>query len=95
MEAFIADAEVVGHLVEHRLADLSRQTVRPAGVAEVFLAEDADPIRGGREVMHAAVLEHYTLIEPEQMSTVLGLRWSWPILNHDMEIVDLVDHPLR
>lgn len=94
MKPVVVDPEVMGHLVEDCLAYLGRQLLRPAGMAKMLFAEDADAVGCRGEVVHAAVFEHDSLVEPEKVGAALSLGRRRTILNNDVKVVDLVDDPL-
>jgi len=95
VEALVVDAEVMAHLMQHRLTDLQGKVARTAGHPEVFLSEDADPVGSSCEVVHAPILQHHTLVEPEESLSVLSLFGRWFVLHNDVEVVDLLDDPFR
>ena len=65
-----------------------------AGHSQVFLTEDADPVRRCCEVVHAPILEHHTFVQPEKMGAAFSLGRSRPIEDDNVQVVDLLDNPL-
>ncbi len=93
MEAFIADSQMVGHLVKDGFADLYGELGGTAGESQVFLTKDADSVGRCRVIAHSTVLQHHPFVEAQQPMAVFGLGGSWSILDHYVEVVDALDDP--
>src|SRR5438445_4487987 len=96
LEASVADAEVMGDLVHHRVADDHGLPPRRRGHALDRAAKDADPI-GEVRLLIAARGERQSFIDPKEsrgglcpLGPPAHLVFAGLVLDHDLEIADLV-----
>ena len=94
MQTFVTHPEVVPDFVEDGLADLFAETSRGESHPQMGLPVDGDLVRHSSEVVVAAVGQHYSLVEPEEVAVSLDLVGSGPLFHNDVKVVDAFDHPL-
>ena len=94
MKAVVIDAEMMGNLMEHGASDLVTKLIGGEPELGMRSAEDDDAIWSDSVVVDSSIGERHSFVDTEQALTVGVLLACRPILDDDVEVVDLLDHPL-